>query len=177
MKNKILILAFILFVTFSMNSYAQYNPFSDGSKLVTVGVGASGWGIPVFVRYEQAVADNITVGGNLSFQTKSENYSSFNWRHTITGINARGSYHFNELLNVPDEWDFYGGASLGYYIWKTKYDGSGTFFDYTGSGSGGFNIGAHVGATYFFSDKIGATLELGGGTVLAGGSVGITFLL
>jgi hypothetical protein len=145
--------------------------------LLSVGVGASGWGIPVFVRYEHPVADNITVGGALSFQTKSENWSSYKYRHTITGLNARGSYHFNELLDAPSEWDFYAGASLGYYIWNTKYDGPGSSFSYSGSGSGGFNIGAHVGATYFFNERLGATLELGGGSVLAGGTIGVTFLL
>lgn len=176
MKNKILIAVFIFVVMLSASSYAQYNPYTDQSKLFTVGVGASGWGIPVFLRYEQAVADNITVGGNLSFQSKGENYGSYKWKHTITGLNARASYHFNELLSVPDEWDFYGGASLGYYIWNTKFNGTGTYFDYSGSGSGGISIGAHVGARYFVNEKIGITGELGGGSVLAGGTVGVTFL-
>jgi len=177
MKNKVLIGVFILFTVCSVNSYAQFNPYSEGSGLLSAGFGASGWGIPVFVRYEHPVADNITVGGALSFQSKSENIISYKWRHTITGLNARGSYHFNELLSVPDEWDFYGGASLGYFIWNTKYSGTGTSFDYTGSGSGGFSLGGHVGARYFFKEKIGVVLELGGGTVLAGGTVGVTFLL
>ncbi len=78
MKNKILIVAFISFLMLSVSSYAQYNPFSENAKLVTVGVGVSGWGIPIFVRYEQAVADNITVGGELSYQTKSYTY----WKYT-----------------------------------------------------------------------------------------------
>lgn len=177
MKNKIFFGVFILFAVCSLNSNAQFNPYSEGNGLLSAGVGASGWGIPLFVRYEHPVADNITVGGTLSFQTKSENIVSYKYRHTITGLNARGSYHFNELLSVPDQWDFYGGASLGYFIWNTKYDGTGSSFDYTGTGSGGFSIGAHVGARYFVNEKIGVTLELGGGTVLAGGTVGVTFIL
>jgi hypothetical protein len=161
----------------STSSLAQYNPYSDGSGLLSVGVGFSGWGIPVFARYEHPVADNITVGGTVSFQSKGETYASYKWKHTITGLNARGSYHFNELLNAPDEWDFYAGASLGYFIWNTKYDESGTIYDYTGSGSGGFGIGGHAGARYFVKENLAVTLELGGGSVLSGGSLGVTFLL
>lgn len=177
MKLKIFFAFVAISALVSTSSYAQFNPYSNGSGLFSVGVGASGWGIPVFVKYEQPVADNITVGGQLSFQTKGENYSSYKWKHTIIGLNARGSYHFNELLEVPSEWDFYAGASLGYYIWNTKYDGPGSSFNYGGSGSGGLNIGAHVGARYFFKENVAFNVELGGGSVLAGGTIGVTFLL
>ena len=175
MKNKIFVSVFVLFFMVATNSFAQFNPYTNDSKMVTVGVGASGWGIPVFVRYEQAVADNITVGGDFSFQSKSEKFGTYKWNHTIVGLNGRGSYHFNELFNAPDEWDFYAGATLGYYIWNTKYDGNGSF-DYSGSGSGGFSLGAHIGARYFVNEKLGITAEVGGGSVLAGGTVGVTFL-
>lgn len=177
MKTKVFFVIVALSALISTNSYAQYNPYSDGSNLVTVGVGFSSWGIPVFARYELPVADNITVGGTVSFQTYGETYASYKYKHTITGLNARGSYHFNELLNAPDDWDFYAGASLGYYIWKTKYDGAGTMYDYTGTGSGGFSIGGHAGARYFVNDNIAINLELGGGSVLAGGTLGVTFIL
>jgi hypothetical protein len=174
MKNKIFIGVFILLLMITTSSFAQFNPYTDNSKLVTVGVGASGWGIPLFVRYEMAVANNITVGGDFSFQSKTENIV-YKWKHTIVGLNGRGSYHFNELLNASDEWDFYAGATLGYYIWNTKYDGSGSFV-YSGSGNGGFSIGAHVGARYFVNEKLGITAEAGGGSILAGGTIGVTFL-
>lgn len=177
MKKKVLIGIFILFTVCAVNSYAQFNPYTKGNGLLSAGIGVSGWGIPLFVRYEHPVYDNITVGGALSYQTNSEKIAGYKWRHTITGLNTRGSYHFNELLGIPDQWDFYGGATLGYYIWNTKYKGSGVTFDYTGSGSGGISLGAHVGARYFLNENIGVVFELGGGTVLAGGTVGVTFLL
>jgi len=175
MKNKIFFGAFILLLMITTSSYAQFNPYTNEVKMFSVGVGASGWGIPLFVRYEQAIADNITVGGTFSFQSKSEKYGTYKWNHTIVGVNGRGSYHFNELLNASDEWDFYAGGSVGYYFWNTKYDGSGTFI-YDGSGSGGFSIGAHIGARYFVNENLGITAEAGGGSVLAGGTIGVTFL-
>jgi hypothetical protein len=156
---------------------AQFNPFSDNTKMATVGIGVTGWGIPIFGRIEFPVYDNITVGGQLSFQTKGENFGSSSWRHTIFGLGARGSYHFNELAELDDKWDLYAGLGLGYYFWNTKLkdDDLGTF-DYSGSGNGGFSIGLHVGGRYFVNDNIGINLELGGGTVLAGATIGATFL-
>ena len=177
MKIRIFLAFIAISFLVSTNCNAQYNPNNDGSDLLSIGVGVSDWGIPIFARYEVPVASNVTVGGQISFQTKGETYSSYKYKHTITGLNARGSYHFNELLEVPREWDFYAGASLGYYIWNTKYNGPGPYYDYSGSGSGGLNIGAHIGARYFFKNNAAFNVELVGGSILAGGTVGVTFLL
>jgi outer membrane immunogenic protein len=176
MKKRIFIWVFILSAFYSASSYAQFEPYADKAKMLSVGIGISGWGIPLYARYEHPVADNITIGGTVSFQTKSETYTGYKWKHTIVGLNGRGSYHFNELLKAPDQWDFYAGASLGYFFWNTDYEGSGTDI-YSGSGTGGFSVGAHIGSRYFVSDKIAINLELGGGTVLGGGTLGVTFML
>lgn len=169
----------IAMAIFCANSVkAQFNPYADNVKMLTAGVGFSGWGVPIFARFVAPVADNITVGGGLSYQSKGENYFGYKWRHTIVGINARGNYHFNELLEIDDKWDVYAGLGLGYYIWNTKYDdNSGVTIDYSGSGNGGFSLGIHVGGRYFINDKIGVNVEFGGGTVLSGGTIGATFLL
>jgi len=177
MKKIILSLILIVLISSTTLVKAQFNPYTDKTNMVTVGIGFSGWGIPIFGRFEVPVADNITVGGGLSYQGYSESYSGFKWKHSIFGITGRGDYHFNELIELPDPWDLYAGLGLGYYIWNTNYDGTGTAFDYSGSGSGGFSIGIHVGGRYFINDKIGINLEFGGGTVLSGGTVGVTFLL
>lgn len=170
MKNKIFIAVFVLFTLLASTSFAQYNPNFDDSKLVTAGFGVSGWGIPVFVRYEQAVADNITAGGDLSFQRKSY----VRWIDTYYGVNIRASYHFNELLDAPDEWDFYGGASLGVYFGRYKYIGPGNGLNSNGVRA---NISGHVGARYFVSENLAVTAELGGGSAFSGGTIGVTFIL
>ncbi|MDW7692620.1 hypothetical protein R9C00_12205 [Flammeovirgaceae bacterium SG7u.111] len=178
MKNKVIVLLSVFTLFFANASFAQFEPFSDGAKMLSAGVGATGWGIPVYVRYEQAIVENVTIGGSLSYQSYSEKYSGGKWRHTIFGVSGRGSYHFNELFSAAEEWDFYAGGSLGFYSWDTKWDdASSPTFDYNGSGSGGMSIGAHVGVRYFLNEKIGLNAEVGGGTVLAGATVGVTFLL
>ena len=76
-------------------------------------------------------------------------------------IGARGSYHFNELLNVDNpKVDIYGGAMLFYRGFSSKYTGSGTPYDYN---FGGIDFALHAGGRYMFSQAIGAYAELGYG--------------
>jgi hypothetical protein len=179
-------LVIALAVFFTNSAKAQFNPNTNHVKMVSAGLGLSSWGVPFFARFEVPVADsfedpffdNITVGGGVSFQAYGEHYFGYRWRHTIIGIHARSNYHFNELLEIDDQWDVYAGLNLGYYIWNTKYDdNSGFRVHYEGSGSGGLSLGLQIGGQYFINDNLGINLELGGGTVLSGGTVGVTFLL
>ena len=159
-------------------SKAQFNPASDANLMATVGVGFSSWGVPIVGRIEKGVADFISAGGQISYQSKGESFGSYSWRHTIVGISARGNYHFNELLDISDDIDFYAGLSLGYWIWSTKSKTNGIADDfYSGSGSGGFGIGGQIGGRYFINENLTITLELGGSNVSGGGNIGITFLL
>ncbi|UZR94230.1 hypothetical protein [Chondrinema litorale] len=181
MKNnqliKSLFIGLVLFIAFTLsnNAQAQYNPYDNGSNIVTIGVGASGWGVPIYASLEIPVADNITAGGILSYQSYSNRYSTFKYRHTIFGIGVLGNYHFNELLQISDEWDVYAGLTLGYYIWNSKYDGSGSSVDYSGPESSGIGLGAQLGGRYFFKDNLAVNVEVGGGyTALSNGKVGLS---
>lgn len=151
------------------SSFAQFNPYTDNTKMLSLGVGASSWGIPFLVSYEQPIADNITVGGSLSYQSRSKTYASYKYKHTLYGLNARGSYHFNELLNATDDWDFYAGVALGYYFWSSPDN-------YIGSGYGGFNASPLVGARYFLNQNLGFYGELGASSISTGATIGVTFL-
>ena len=161
-------------------SQAQFNPYEDRSLLGNAGFGFSGYGLPLYVSVDIGVANNITVGGGVSFQTNTESINlgveNFRWRHTIFGVSARGDYHFNELMDLPQPWDVYAGLSLEYYSWTTKLK-EGTGGTYTGSGSGGLGLSARVGVRYFFKENLGINLEFGGGSVLSSGRIGITLLL
>lgn len=171
--NRYFLTCFFSFFLVSSAAFAQ-NVLE--SPVLNAGIGISGWGVPIYVGVDFPVHEAITVGGHLSYQTDSESFLGERWRHTIIGISGRGDYHFNALLDLPEQWDLYAGLSLGYWVWNTKY--SGDFdLDYSGSGSGGFGIFAQLGARYFFTEKLGANLEVGGGNILSGGKLGISILL
>ncbi|MFV2016203.1 MAG: outer membrane beta-barrel protein, partial [Candidatus Heimdallarchaeota archaeon] len=152
-------------------SMAQFDPYSDEAKMLTTGIGVSGWGIPIFVRYEQGIAENITIGGTVSYQSKGYGSTGYKWRVSYFGISARGSYHFNELLDLNDSWDLYAGPSVGYYFGKFRTD---DFVD--GTANGGFGIGLHAGARYFINEKIAVNLDAGGGSLFGGVTIGATFI-
>lgn len=172
MKKITLIICTVFLIGFMADAQA---PIQEGEMQVNAGVGLSNYGLPLYGGLEYGIGNNISVGGEISYRGYNETYASSKWNHSIITFAALGNYHFNELLEIPSEWDLYAGLSLGYSAWKTKYDGSGTF-DYTGSGSSGLYLVGQIGGRYFFSENIGLNVELGGGN-FSGGKIGVTILL
>lgn len=156
MKKSVVLFVAIVLATVSNRALAQYK---QGDKLLNVGVGLNSYyssGLPLSVSYEYGFTPEISVGGIVDYLSSD----FYNYRFTSLFIGARGSYHFNKLLNINDRsWDIYGGASLGYrtFSWSNgygSYNPSGTY------GSGLF-LGIHAGARYYFSQQVGAFGELG----------------
>lgn len=163
MKNLFLL---IVFASFSLISFAQ-NSFYKGDTQVNLGFGLSDWGIPLYVGFDHAINRDITFGGQLSVSSYDEKWSGEDYNHTILGVSGNTNYHFNRLLEIPRNWDFYAGLNVGLYLWNTP---SG----YHGSHSSGLGLGAQVGGRYYFSKKVGINLELGGGTAFSDGKIGVT---
>lgn len=139
--------------------------YEKGDNLLNVGVGLSSYyyGNPLGISFEIGVDKDISVGGQFDYNAGNYGdnyYNSSRWRYTATYFGARGSYHFNRILNLnTSKIDLYAGVGLGYQTFRWNdtnygrgYDvGSGLFFNY------------FVGGKYYFNNKIGAFLELGRG--------------
>lgn len=80
---------------------------------------------------------------------------------------VKGNYYFDNLLSITDPFDFYAGANAGYRF---------PFIDNAGSNAG-FDAGLQVGGRWFWSEKMGLYLELGGGMGGAMGGLGLTLRL
>ena len=150
----------------SLISFAGFSQMTfDGAKQFNVGVGLSSWGLPLYAGVDFGVHPDVTVGLEGSYRFGIDDYSVF-------GLGANANYHFNSLLTIPNPWDVYAGVSLGY-----------SFVDYKGQAgiqgikTSGVGLVAQIGARYFFTDKMGVNLELGGGNVASGGKLGLTFKL
>ena len=152
-----------------IDSYGQ-NPLTVGKAQLNAGLGFSGYGIPVYVGLDFGAARDFTLGGELSFRSYNDDYNGTEYNHAIFGISANGNYHFNTVLDMPSNWDFYAGLTLGFYSWTSSSD-------YPGDHNSGLGLGAQIGGRYYFSETFGINLELGGGTVSSGGKFGVTIKL
>jgi len=166
MKKHYLTLALLILTT---AIYAQ-SPVFKGMKQFNAGVGLSSWGIPVYVGLDFGVTQDITLGGEISFRSYNETWKNNKYNHSLIGFSGNGNYHFNRILNIPSAWDFYAGLNIGFYIWNSPND-------YDGSHSSGLGLNAQIGGRYYFTQRLGVNLELGGGNAFSGGKFGISVKL
>jgi hypothetical protein len=112
----------------------------------------------VGANYEIPVQKNITIapGASTNFD--------FNW---LT-LSVRGNYYFDNLFEITNEsWDVYGGLAAGY-----------SFYNGDGKKDSDFDLGLHLGGRWFWNEKWGVYLELGGGSVQGmNGGIGLTVKL
>jgi len=166
MRRTILTIVVIIAVT---AVFAQ-SPIEKGRAQFNAGIGLSSWGIPLYLGLDYGVHPDITVGGEFSFRSYGNDWSGHRYRHSIIGISGNANYHFNTILNIPSNWDFYIGPNIGFYIWNSPTD-------YEGSHTSGLGIGAQIGGRYYFTEKFGINLEFGGANVFSGGKFGISLKL
>ena len=127
-------------------------PLSKGGKQVNFGLWFSSHGIPAYIGMDFAVHNDITVGPVLKVAIDNDNIS-------FVAI-GRGDYHFNRIIGIPNNFDFYAGASVGARIG----DGIDLY------------LGFQVGGRWYWSEKWGLNLEFGGGTGY-GSSLGVSMKL
>ena len=181
--KKFLLLAGLLLTVATASAQAT---LEKGALQLNAKLGFSGWGVPITVGADYGIADDITVGGELSYRSykttgityvteqvgifRMEVPRSTDYRHSIFGILANGNYHFNRLFKLPSQVGVYAGLSLGYFIASSP---SG----YTGSSYSQFGYSVQTGARYFFNDKFGVNVEIAGGLVGGEFKAGITYKL
>jgi outer membrane immunogenic protein len=165
-KNILLVSVFALF---SLTPYAQ-SPLPVGKAQFNAGVGLSGWGVPIYAGIDYSVHKDITIGGEFSFRSYRENWKNDYYRHGIIGISGNGNYHFNTLLKIPRNFDFYAGLNVGFYSWASPNG-------YNGDHNSGIGLGAQVGGRYYFTNKVGINLELEGGDAFSEGKFGVSIKL
>ena len=171
---KVFKLILFSFLLFSIQATAQ-SPIYKGDQQLSLGLGFSDWGIPVFATYEHCVTQDLTIGGDLSYRSYNERWNKYDWRHHIIGMAGVVNYHFTRILEIPENIDLYAGANIGFMLYDT-YDGP-DGIDYDGNSVSGLGLGIQLGGRYYFNDKIGVMLQLGGGNTAANARIGASFRL
>jgi hypothetical protein len=159
----------LLLSAISLFAVTAQDPLDKGRVQLNAGVGFSGWGVPIYVGMDFGVSRDITLGFEVSYRHYKENYSDTKYNSSILGISGNANYHFNRIMKIPDNWDFYAGLNIGFYAWTSPYG-------YPGEGDSGLGLGLQVGGRYFISENFGLNLEVGGGNAFSGGKFGITVI-
>jgi hypothetical protein len=145
LNKKIMRKYLLLFLVLGiLNASFSQAPLKKGQKQLNMGLGASGYGLPGYIGMDFSIHPDITLGGELAFNLNGFNY-------VIPKFNA--NYHFNTLIGIPPEFDFYAGANVGFLIWFGDDD-------YVS----GLDLGLQVGGRWYWNNKWGLNLEFGGGT-------------
>lgn len=157
----------IIILVISLSHFAKaQTPYVKGSLDLNLGIGVTtGLGfMPVYFGANYMILDFLSVGAELSFRMDRQSYyysfygGNQKFKRTGFGIITRGDYHFNELLGTPDKFDIFAGIDLGVGIY-----GKSTYEDYVYSESKVYFIaGPHAGAKWFFNEKLGLNLVVGG---------------
>lgn len=167
MKKVLFSLIFLMTCVFVSNAQS---PLGKGGKQINIGAGFSNYGIPVYGGMDFGIHKDITMGFQLEYQRYDEDWNNGKYNHQVYSFSLNGNYHFNTVLEIPQNWDFYLGANIGYWRWDSS-DG------YKGDRSSGLGLGFQVGGRYYFTKSVGLHLELGGGNVISGGKIGLSFKL
>lgn len=139
-----------------------------GENIATLGLGLGYPGVygssslpPLFLSFDHALQDRISLGGIASYATSSYSVAVDKWSYNYLFLGARGAYHFAEEIKNLKDVDLYGGITLGYVIVSNSFTGANaTIYNYSAGGSY-FQFGLYVGGRYFFSPKWAGTAELG----------------
>lgn len=167
--KKFFLLAVSALMLLSIGAVAQ-SALPKGKTQLNFGVGFSDKGVPLYFGIDHAVHNNVTLGGEVSIRGYKENYRNEDYRHNVLGIAGNFNYHFNTLLSIPRNFDFYAGANVGFNIYNSPDN-------YDGDDVSGLGLGLQIGGRYFFTEKVGVNLEVGGGSTYSGGKLGLTIRL
>lgn len=185
MKIKVLLFA-ILFAFGFLTVNAQTPSFEKGDKVLNLGVGFggnyySGYSgsshTPLLAAaFDVSILDGILdkgtvgIGGYVGYQSAKWDETGYGWKLTNLLIGPRGTFHYPFV----DKLDTYAGLLLGYHSVKWTYTGNWPT-THNDKGSTVYFSG-FVGARYYFTNSIGAYLELGSGSLgLANIGVAIKF--
>lgn len=143
MKKLVFMLMVFAGVAVSAQAYT-----GKGDQKVNLGLNAWGYGTGITATYDYGLNQLISVGAGAN--AYFDGYKDNNKDNRVF-IFGRVNFHLKEALELPEKLDIYPGVDIGVL-------------------GRDFGIGAHIGARYFFTEKVGVFAEVGNN-----GSLGVSF--
>lgn len=148
MRLRVLLSSVLGVLALSSVALAGEAPLSPGQLAFNGGVGLGRAPLPLYAGLDVSVHRDVTLGGDLFVSTGGGGIAAM----------GRGDYHWNRLLGIPREGDLYLGLGLVLGDW-------------------GLYARGQLGGRWFFNDRVGLNLEVGGATKEVGGLFGVTVKL
>lgn len=145
--KKLVVMFALIFAGATANAQAWTG---KGDQKINAGLSAWGYGTGITGTYDYGLNQLISIGAGLNgyFSNYKDNDSD-----NSVFIFGRLNFHLKETLQLPEKLDIYPGVDVG-VLGKD------------------FGIGAHIGARYFFTERIGVFAEIGNN-----GSLGVSINL
>ena len=139
-------------------AYTESN--STGIKIGSFG--------PIGGRFEYLLSDKIGIGIDVHTATSSVSWTDSIYDYKVSANRLRFCPRINMHFGSSDKLDFYGVFGIGYKTSKFKFSSNDPLFtEDTGLISWSpLTWRAGIGIRYFFTDNIGAGMEMGFGGVL-----------
>lgn len=142
---------FLVFVLILTGTFANAQAWTGkGDQKINAGLSAWGYGTGITGTYDYGLNKLISVGAGLNIYF--DNYKDNDDKNRAF-VFGRINFHLKDALQLPEKLDIYPGADVGV----------------VGSN---FGLGAHIGARYFFTERIGVFAEVGNN-----GSLGVSINL
>lgn len=176
MKKIVLIL--LISCAFILCQAQEESPTLKGNSQLNIGTGIFGGSgglnlIPVHLGMDFFIVNNLSAGFDM------------NWRYFISQevvgkpslISAQvvTDYHFNQVMNLPNTWDFYAGVKLGIGYMTTDKDLEAFNLHYDNGIK--FVFDARAGVRYYFNHNLALNSEIGVTSVSGTKTTGASFTL
>ena len=73
MKKLLLVVAMALISGFAFSQ----GSLSKGRSQLNLGVGLTGWGVPIYIGFDYGASRDLTVGAEMSYRSYNENWKSY----------------------------------------------------------------------------------------------------
>jgi len=115
MKKFVLIFTLSIMITGLMAQNRGVAPLAKGNKQLNFSSGISQKGIPAFFSVDFALHKDVTLTPEVHavFPFPDEKFKG--------GVMMKADYHWNYLMGIPANWDFYTGGNLGAKLYDIVY--------------------------------------------------------
>ena len=127
-------------------TYAQRDgvaPLAKGDMQLNFGTGFSSNGLPIYFAWDFALHKDVTLTPEVHMTIPFDSDKKFGG-----GVLIKADYHWNYLIGIPSNWDFYAGARAGFSFGDDSLP----------------EFGIQVGGRWYWSESWALNSEIAAGT-------------